>query len=577
MKLSKFFAAGFLALSFSGAVHAATVVHITGSTAFRKSTIVAIEKLMIAGPGGGTYSDGTTTISANKFKAAYNATTAANGEQGDTYVVLEGTITGASNPVIVKATWSGSVGGLITVADQIDTTQIVSNGYLSTANLDSVSESNTVGNANIIGGKSDFTTTRDGDNEKAQIAMSDSFAASAGISSGLTASATGGGTPGLVGIVPFEWVANNGVTAPVKFTGCSSATASSTITYTSAIYTPTGALASNAQISAVNVLGGPSIARNVGITGATGTGTLGGTITIASANTSTLSAISSATYVGAVNGSNPITSINQLQALGLLTTGGAFLSQFTGNSADAVAVYAMGRNFDSGTRLSELAETTVGVFGSVNAQHQPSFVGGTTYSGQVFPNRGKGGGADKYMATLDQWAAEDIYPSPFTKSFGLGQSGFNGGGDLADALATPGSLGAPDSGVGAAPALNGSLAQNGGWLIGYLGRSDATRACKATTGANTAHHIPWNGQQDWTGSEAADGSVTFNNAAITEGLYSLWEYEFLYYANGASAAQKTVGDKIAAQIFSTDASAAGILFGSMNVSKSIEGGVITHN
>jgi hypothetical protein len=242
---------------------------------------------------------------------------------------------------------------------------------------------------------------------------------------------------------------------------------------------------------------------------------------------------------------------NQVQSL---VSGVTFLSQFTGDSADsATAVYALGRNFDSGTRLSELAETGVGVFGSVQQVL-------ATISGTV--------GVTGSISALSLYPAETVLGIPFE----AGQSGYSSGGTVGKIMATPGSNAGTVAGD-----------QGPGWLIAYLGRNDATAAVNHLTGGNatnTAHRLTFNGVADWTGGTSTisggEGAAV-NNTPVTEGLYSAWEYEFLAYPASIASPQKTVADAIANQIITTDASASGVALSAMHVSKPLEGGVITHN
>ena len=229
------------------------------------------------------------------------------------------------------------------------------------------------------------------------------------------------------------------------------------------------------------------------------------------------------------------------------------LFQFTSNLADTNAVYAMGRDFDSGTRLSELAESGVGVFGSVQ-QIQPT-VSGTA------------GAAGSSITALKLWPAQTVLGQPFA----IGQSGFASGGTLADNLATPGSAAAATPG-GADGVLFGP-----GHLVAYLGRNDASRACKTTSIAgNTAHRLTWNGVSDWNGPILANGNPTsYNDAAVTNGTYTLWEYESLAYRSTFGGNGKGVADKIANEIINTTATVSGTSLSSMNVSKAVEGGVVT--
>src|SRR5258708_38189795 len=96
MKASKTIMAGLLALSVAGMAQAQTVVHITGSTAFRKATVVAIENLM---PG---------------YTASWYSNSASiTSEKNAAISLISGTMD-TNGSVIFKCSWSGSVGGVQT-------------------------------------------------------------------------------------------------------------------------------------------------------------------------------------------------------------------------------------------------------------------------------------------------------------------------------------------------------------------------------------------------------------------------------------------------------------------------------
>src|SRR5581483_10945852 len=194
MKLNNMFLGGLLALTIGATAQAGTFVHITGSTAFRKATVKAIENLMLTGGGGNTYSDGT-AISAGKFRAAFVGTTGANAEQGATYIILQGNIPGCNNPVTVKGAWSGSTGGLITTKNQLDVTNTNPNGLMSVTNLAGLTETAAVGATTIVGLSSPSYASDVADTNalKTQITMADSLQQSAGIS-GLNGASNGNGT-----------------------------------------------------------------------------------------------------------------------------------------------------------------------------------------------------------------------------------------------------------------------------------------------------------------------------------------------------------------------------------------------
>lgn len=436
MNILKHSIAGLLALAAVTTSQADTVVHITGSTAFRAATIAAIENIM-----GG----------AGNFKAAYAGTS--GGEAAATYVVLQGNVASvpAAGVVTVKCTWTGSTGGIKTVVQNIPVQQTTApNGWMSVTNLPGT---NTV-LAVAAPSYSLDTGLFPAENQLADVTMEDSAQAS----TGFTTTAL---TETRVGVIAFEWVANNG---------------------------------------------SPATLNNI-------------TPLLAQA----------------------------------LVSGGMPLFQFTGNINDTTAVYAMGRDFDSGTRLSQLAESGVGVFGGV--QQVIATITGTA------------GAAGSNITALKLWPAQTVLGQPFP----IGQSGFASGGTLADNLATPGST------TAATPAGADGLNFGPGHLIGYLGRNDASRACRTTNIAgNTAHRLRWNGVADWNEPILANGNPTsYNDAAIQNGTYTAWEYENLAYRATYSGNGKAIADRIAANIITTSASVSGITLSSMNVSKAVEGGVVT--
>lgn len=436
MKITKYLSTSIAALAVAASAHADTVIHITGSTAFRSATIAAIKNVLGA-----------------SVKTSYAGTS--GGASAATYVVLQGTVASlpAAGTVTVKCTWTGSTGGIKSVVQNIDITQTTApNGWMSITNLTGAA------GAEVAVASPSYSLdngTFPSETLKPDVTMEDSLQSSTGFISTTLAETQ-------VGVIPFEWVANNG--------------------------SPAG-----------------------------------------------------------------LNNITPLLAQALLS-GGMPLSQFTCNPADAVAVYAMGRDFDSGTRLSCLAETGVGVFGSV--QHIQPTVSGTA------------GASGSSITALKLWPAQTVLGQPFA----IGQSGFAGGGALADNLATPGSS------TAATPGGADGVGFGPGWLVGYLGRNDASRACKTTSIAtNTAHRMKWNGISDWNEPILANGNpTTYNDAAIQEGCYSLWEYEWLAYRSTYAGNGKAVADKIANEIINTTASTAGLKLSTMNVSKPVEGGLITH-
>jgi hypothetical protein len=243
-------------------------------------------------------------------------------------------------------------------------------------------------------------------------------------------------------------------------------------------------------------------------------------------------------------------------------SGGAPLSLFTGNPANvSEIVYVVGRNFDSGTRLCCLTNSGLSPFAGV--QHVNAIVSGTA------------GAAGSSIAGLRLYPQETVLSQFFT----VGNSGYSSGSFVADVLATPGASTAQTTGtVGTTTiAANEELLFGPGHLIGFLGRSDAARACRTTAiASNTAKRLKFNGVQIWNEPILASGAPTsYNDDLIKEGVYTLWEFQNLAYRQSYSGPGKLVADALAAEITANVPASSGIKLSEMHVSKNVEGGLVT--
>jgi len=243
------------------------------------------------------------------------------------------------------------------------------------------------------------------------------------------------------------------------------------------------------------------------------------------------------------------------QQVKLLLSAGIPLSLLTGKDADApVTLYTVGRDEDSGTRLVAFAEPGFGVFGSP-VQYLPGF----------------GGSISNTVSTSPSWPASPttttitgLMPYPANTvdglSFPVGHSGIASGGNVAKAIFTPVDVNARDQ-------FGGKFA-----LVTYLGAGDAQSAIKAPS---TAFVLNYNGV---AGQLAASGDPIPSTATnITNGAYTFWSYEHLDYAPTLAGPAKTVADQIQQQILNVEAHYSGVPLSAMNVSRSVEGGVINHN
>ncbi len=159
-------------LALATAASAQTRLYVTGSTAYRTATHNGIVGMMDASPAPITSYNGSTYTSA-------------------TVATITGKIGGAD--VIVKTSWSGSVGGVLTVAGSLPV-RFLPDGTPAGGGQINVAASGNTDPAD--------TTIPD-------VAMSDTYQSSTPFVSGSYVTLT----DTLVGVVPFKWVANDGAPA----------------------------------------------------------------------------------------------------------------------------------------------------------------------------------------------------------------------------------------------------------------------------------------------------------------------------------------------------------------------------
>ncbi len=228
------------------------------------------------------------------------------------------------------------------------------------------------------------------------------------------------------------------------------------------------------------------------------------------------------------SGPGTVTNITTQLAQNLFSSGKVQLSLFTGVSTDTSSVLATGRDPDSGTRLTLLAEVGLGSTASVK-HYQPSDSSGvaiTTAGGSI--------------------AKAAVWPASTVNTIGIAafNGGYNSGGKLANAMTNT-------STTQSILNAGGQTVGTGGWYITLLGQSDAGTA----TGGG-AHALSYNG-------------VAFTVTDIQEGHYTAWGYEHMYYRSGAvGTTVQTVADIIANRILQNDSP---VLISSMHVGRSTDG------
>jgi len=178
MKLLKTLLASFLALALISAASAQTTIRITGSTAFRAAVYQSIQNILAPG-----------------FVFGYSGTTASKASQA----IFTGNTKTGSLPVIIKTSFSGSIGGISTLAANLTIgtggTFTGGGGWL----VNSTPQS-TGGTPNAPANYDSPVT--------ADVAMADCFQSSAP-----TIFRTPGLQNNLVGVVTFEWVITPGTAA----------------------------------------------------------------------------------------------------------------------------------------------------------------------------------------------------------------------------------------------------------------------------------------------------------------------------------------------------------------------------
>jgi len=224
--------------------------------------------------------------------------------------------------------------------------------------------------------------------------------------------------------------------------------------------------------------------------------------------------------------------ITSQQIRTLYSNGSLSQAILTGSSADqGTFVFGLGRNPDSGSRLTAFGESGLGALKAVN-QYQPLDSNGNVIKGTNLAA----------IATLQPWPSETINGIT-VDAF---NSGYNSGGDLAAPM--------KQNAASFQVALStGTTSYTNGVLVAYLAAGDADGAIGS--GSYGAKELTFNGVKlgkpgvDFVGS---DYNVAPN---LVNGSYTFWSYERMYYRSNltTSSVQKVTGDKIANQLATTDA------------------------
>ena len=213
------------------------------------------------------------------------------------------------------------------------------------------------------------------------------------------------------------------------------------------------------------------------------------------------------------------TSMTSQQFKYLFSNGFVPLRFFTGSAADTKNVYAAGRNDGSGTRTTYMAESGLGITSLVNQYIVTATSGNTVTTLRRVP------AADGTNASTI-WAGQDVD----------GNGGYNSGGTLR------GHLNKTSAAVSVLESDNTQLEGPGADILiaSFLSISDARTASLATNAA-PARILGWNGVTLSTINAAVIGNAmdATDRAKVTEGQYSAWSFENLYYSGSLNTDENT--------------------------------------
>ena len=227
---------------------------------------------------------------------------------------------------------------------------------------------------------------------------------------------------------------------------------------------------------------------------------------------------------GAPGGLNNITS---QQARDLFAAGTLSLAYFTGNHADEnKTVIATGYDPFSGTRLTAMAETGLGPQASVK-NWEPLDCAGNLVRTVGTP-----------ICHFVPWPAYELYGIPIA----IFNGGYGSDADLSKMMA--------------------NTCPVNFTVVSYAG----TNAADANAIPNGAVELSYNGVM------LGNTGGNYNNATVlTEGKYTLWGYEHMYYRSGTPAAVTNVANGIALQLKNVDAA---VRLSSMSVERITDGSVV---
>lgn len=253
------------------------------------------------------------------------------------------------------------------------------------------------------------------------------------------------------------------------------------------------------------------------------------------------------------NHGSAVTNMTGQLARQLYKNGIAPLAMFTGNNADETKpVIALGRDPDSGTRLTSFAETGVGALSTVT-QYQPQDSNGAVVASTAGT-----------ISQFSLWPDETVDGIPI----GSPNGGYSSGGDLSKAMRAVTTDPVAINGDANSPFTAANVTR-----IAYLGTSDADGNLLNGSGTTAGVELPYNGVT--LGNVGGDYNTV---TALTEGFYTFWGFEHVLFNNSTiDATVKSVVNKLATQIHDTDATGNAVKLSNMKVTRTTDGSTVRNN
>lgn len=268
------------------------------------------------------------------------------------------------------------------------------------------------------------------------------------------------------------------------------------------------------------------------------------------------------TFAMVANESAPAnwTNVTTQQFKAILQQGLQPLSLFTGDAADTTLVFVTGRNDGSGTRSAYLTEIGYGVANGVQ-QYVATANGAATAGVVTAITRVPAGGTGTGNLATSGGASN---ASTLWGNDVNGNGGYSSSSALRDHMArTTAAVDVYDPESGQTPDLVGEPIL----LLTWLSTADSR-----TAASNGAKILSFNGVSV---TPISTGFNAVDKAKITNGQYSAWSYQQLYYRGSLAADETTVYNRIKTELpAALNTTANGLTLGDMSVTRAGDGAPI---